>query len=390
MTPIRGVRVLEISSFITGPYAAMLLADLGADVIKIENPKGGDPFRTWSHGTYSPQFRAYNRGKRSLTLDLKSPRGIEVLHDLLTKTDVLIENFRPGTADRLGFGYAQLAERYPTLIYCSVTGFGETGPYRSRPSYDTVGQGYSGLLRLLLNTENPQPVGPAFSDCITGVFACYGILGALLAREQTGLGQKVELSMLSATLSFLIEPAVAYLSAGEVNDCFTRPRISQVYAAACADGKLLAIHLSSPPKFWQSLTDAIAMTDLRQDPRFATRENRIANYESLAAILADVLKQKPRTHWLELFERFDVPCTPVYDMSEVFADPQVKHAGLEIEYRHRDEGVTRSVRPAISFSRTGLEKVAAPPALGEHSKAILLELGYDADRIRRLSDDGVI
>jgi len=390
MTPIHGVRVIEISSFITGPYAAMLLADLGADVIKIENPKGGDPFRTWTHGSYSPQFRAYNRGKRSLTLDLKSPRGGEVLHDLLASADVLIENFRPGIAERLGFGYDALAARYPRLVYCSVTGFGETGPYRSRPSYDTVGQGYSGLLRLLLNTENPRPVGPAFSDCITGVFACYGILGALLAREQTGLGQKVELSMLSATLSFLIEPAVAYLSAGEVNDCFTRPRISQVYAAACADGKLLAIHLSSPPKFWESLADAIAMTELRRDSRFATREMRIANYESLAAILADVLKQKPRAHWLELFERFDVPCTPIYDMSEVFADPQVKNAGLEIEYDHPNEGVTRSVRPAVAFSQTPLEKAAPPPALGEHSEKILLDLGYDQDRIRRLRDEDVI
>jgi crotonobetainyl-CoA:carnitine CoA-transferase CaiB-like acyl-CoA transferase len=175
-----------------------------------------------------------------------------------------------------------------------------------------------------------------------------------------------------------------------VNDCFTRPRVSQVYAAACADGKLLAIHLSSPPKFWESLTEAIAMPDLRTDPRFATRETRIANYESLAAILGDVLKQKPRADWLEKFERFDVPCTPIYDMSEVFADPQVKHAGLEIEYRHSSEGVTRSVRPAVSFSRTELEKAAPPPALGEHSKAILLEFGYDSDRIRRLHDDGVI
>lgn len=390
MTPIHGVRVLELASFITGPYAAMLLGDLGADVVKIEHPKGGDPFRTWSRGSYSPQYRAYNRGKRSLTLDLKSPQGIEVLHDLLAKADVLIENFRPGTAERLGFGYEALAERYPKLIYCSVTGFGKTGPYRSRPSYDTVGQGYSGLLRLLMDADNPRPVGPAFSDCITGVFACYGILGALLAREKSGLGQKVELSMLSATLSFLIEPAVAYLSAGEVNNCFTRPRVSQVYAAACEDGKLLAIHLSSPPKFWDSLTEAIAMTDLRQDPRFADREKRIANYESLAAILGDVLKQKPRAHWLEKFERFDVPCTPIYDMSEVFADPQVKHAGLEIEYSHSQEGVTRSVRPAVSFSRTELEKGAPPPALGEHSKEILLELGYESDRIRSLQDEGVI
>lgn len=390
MTPIHGVRVLEIASFITGPYAAMLLGDLGADVVKIEHPKGGDPFRTWSRGSYSPQYRAYNRGKRSLTLDLKSPQGLEVLHDLLANADVLIENFRPGTAERLGFGYEALAGRYPRLIYCSVTGFGETGPYRSRPSYDTVGQGYSGLLRLLMDADNPRPVGPAFSDCITGVFACYGILGALLAREKTGLGQKVELSMLSATLSFLIEPAVAYLSAGEVNDCFTRPRVSQVYAAACADGKLLAIHLSSPPKFWESLTEAIAMPDLRSDARFSTRENRIVNYESLASILKNVLKQKPRADWLEKFERFDVPCTPIYDMREVFSDAQVKHSRLEVEYNHQTEGITRSVKPAIAFSRTELEKAAPPPALGEHSEAILSELGYDSDRIRRLTDQGVI
>ena len=390
MNPIQGIRVVEIANFITGPYAGMLLADLGAEVIKVEHPEGGDPFRAWSHGTYSPQFRAYNRGKRSLTLDLKSADGCKILHKLISQADVLIENFRPGIADRLGFGFSQLEKLNPRLVYCSVSGFGETGPYSARPAYDTVGQGYSGLLGMLTQAAQPRAVGPAFSDSITGVFACYGIMAALLAREKTGLGQKVELSMLSATLAFLVEPAVAYLSTGKIHDCFTRPRISQVFTSACADGKLLAIHLSSPAKFWESLTEAIQMPQLRDDPRFNTREKRIDNYESLAPIVERALKTKPRLHWLQEMERHDVPCTPIYDMSEVFDDPQLKHLGLEVEYHHSTEGTTKSVRPAITLSRTELEKVSPPPALGEHSEALLLALGYDSSELRLLRDKGVI
>jgi crotonobetainyl-CoA:carnitine CoA-transferase CaiB-like acyl-CoA transferase len=390
MTPIHGVRVVEIANFITGPYAGMLLADLGAEVIKVEHPNGGDPFRSWNHGTYSPQFRAYNRGKKSLTLDLKSARGSQILHELVSKADVLIENFRPGIADRLGFGFSRLEKLNPRLIYCSVSGFGETGPYRARPAYDTVGQGYSGLLGMLTQAARPRAVGPAFSDSITGVFACYGIMAALLARERTGLGQKVELSMLSATLAFLVEPAVAYLSTGKIHDCFTRPRISQVFASACSDGKLLAIHLSSPPKFWESLTDAIDLPELRRDPRFLTRDKRIDNYENLASIVENALKAKPRIYWLQQMERHDVPCTPIYDMSEVFEDPQLKHLGLEVEYQHPKEGPTKSVRPAITLSRTELEKVSPPPALGEHSEEIVRELGYDPAELRLLRQQGVI
>lgn len=205
-------------------------------------------------------------------------------------------------------------------------------------AYDTVGQGYSGLLGMLTQAEQPRAVGPAFSDSITGVFACYGILAALFARERTGLGQKVELSMLSATLAFLVEPAVAYLSTGKIYDCFTRPRISQVFTSACSDGKLLAIHLSSPVKFWESLTEAIRMPDLRDDPHFITRENRIDNYESLAPIVESALKTKPRNYWLQETESHDVPCTPIYDTSEVFDDPQLKHLGLEVEYQHPQRG----------------------------------------------------
>ena len=390
MNPIHGVRVVEIANFITGPYAGMLLADLGAEVIKVEHPQGGDPFRAWSHGTYSPQFRAYNRGKKSLTLDLKSAPGSKILHQLIAQADVLIENFRPGIADRLGFGFSQLEKLNPRLVYCSVSGFGETGPYSARPAYDTVGQGYSGLLGMLIQAEQPRAVGPAFSDSITGIFACYGIMAALLARERTGLGQKVELSMLSATLAFLVEPAVAYLSTGKIHDCFTRPRISQVFTSACSDGKLLAIHLSSPPKFWESLIDALGQPELRNDPRFMTREKRIDNYESLAPIVERALKNKPRIYWLQEMERYDVPCTPIYDMSEVFDDPQLKHLGLEVDYQHPTEGMTKSVRSAIRLSRTELEKVSPPPALGEHSEAIIRDLGYETAEIQLLREQGVI
>jgi crotonobetainyl-CoA:carnitine CoA-transferase CaiB-like acyl-CoA transferase len=388
--PLEGVRVLEVANFITGPYAGQLLADLGAEVIKIEEPQGGDPFRSWDKGSYSPHYCAYNRGKQSLTLNLRTKGGQEILNRLLPNADVLIENFRPGVADRLGIGYEQARTKNPRLIYCSISGMGKSGPYAARPAYDTVGQGLSGLLSMLMDVKAPRPVGPAFSDNLTGLFACYGILSALFAREHTGVGQLLEVSMLAATLNFLVEPAASYFATGESPGPHTRPRVAQVYAFTCSDGAAFAVHLSSPPKFWEALTDAIGRPELRQDPKFSTREDRIAHYDELQRILTDLFKVMPRQHWLDLLERFDVPCTPIYTMAEVFEDPQVRHLGLEVACQHPKMGSVRSVAPAVQLSDTRLSPSSAPPTLGEHTELILNQLGFDASTIQRLRQEDVI
>ena len=388
--PLEGVRVLEAANFITGPYAGQLLADLGATVIKIEEPKGGDPFRSWGKGSYSPHYCAYNRGKQSLTLNLRSSGGREIFERLIVGADVLIENFRPGVAGRLGIGYERVHGKNPRLIYCSISGMGQTGPYAARPAYDTVGQALSGLLSMLVDLEAPVPVGPAFSDNLTGIFACYGVLGALLAREKTGVGQLVEVSMLAATLSFLVEPATTYFATGESPGQYTRPRLAQAYAFICADGKALAVHLSSPPKFWEGLTQAIGRADLRDDPRFRTREDRVGNYAELRQILAELFKTKPRQYWLDRLEQADVPCAPIHTMREVFDDPQVRHLGLEVAFHHEKMGAVRSVGPAVQLSDMQVADTSAPPTLGEHTDAILRSLGYQPEAIARLRAEQVI
>ena len=385
-----GIRVLEVANFITGPYAGQLLADLGAEVIKIEDPHGGDPFRSWGKGLYSPHYCAFNRGKQSLTVNLRSEMGREILYRLIPDMDVLIENFRPGVTDRLGIGYDRVREINPRLVYCSISGMGQSGPYAQRPAYDTVGQGLSGLLSLLMDVSNPRLVGPAFSDSVTGIFACYGILGALLAREKAGRGQRVEVSMLSATLAFLLEPALSFLATGEIPGPHSRPRMAQVYAFTCSDGKAFVVHLSSPPKFWEALTSVANRPDLREDPRFLAREDRMANYEELQQTLAEIFRTEPRSFWLSRLEQFDVPYAPIYTMAEVFKDPQVQHLGLEVSYEHPNMGKIRSVAPPVTFSDTPTGKVNAPPTLGEHTEAILNRLGFNAGAIQRLRQEGAI
>jgi crotonobetainyl-CoA:carnitine CoA-transferase CaiB-like acyl-CoA transferase len=387
--PLKGVHVVEIANFITGPYAGQLLADLGAEVIKVEDPQGGDPFRAWGRRLYSPHFVAHNRNKRSLTLNLKHPRAMEVIDRLVRRADVLIENFRPGVADRLGIGYERVQQINPRLIYCSISGMGQSGPYAHRPAYDTVGQGLSGLLSLLLDPLDPRPIGPAFSDALTGIFATYGILGALYTRERTGEGQRVETSMLEATLGFLVEPFARYFALGEVPGPFTRPKMAQVYAFKCADGQALAIHLSSPPKFWEGLARAVGREDLINDPRFSNREARVQNYDQLRNELAAIFSTRTRDEWLHILEDADVPCTPIYTLDQVLNDPQVRHLNVEQVAEHPTEGRVRMIGYSVRFTRTQLDPPSPPPTLGEDNDAILAELGYSVEEIALLKHEGV-
>ena len=276
---LEGVRVIEQGTFITGPNAGMLLADLGAEVIKVEKPGSGDPFRAFKGSLYSPHFQTYNRNKRSVTLNTKEPEDLALFDQLIADADVYIQNFRPGTAERLGAGEERLRAINPELIYCSISGFGQDGPAAGRPAYDTVAQAASGFLGLLINPENPRVVGPAMADALTGFYAAYGILGALHERHRTGRGRAVDVSMLEAMCHFNLDAFTHYFAEGEVMTPYSRPSVSQSYVLECGDGKWIALHMSSPEKFWQGLANAIAWPDLLRDERFCTREKRIDHQE---------------------------------------------------------------------------------------------------------------
>lgn len=388
--PLAGVRVVELASYVTGPYATVLLAELGADVIKVEERTKGDPFRGWGTGGYSPTFRSVNRGKRSIGLNLHSAAGRKLLAKLIERADVLVENFRPGVADRLGAGAELARDHNPRLVYCSISGFGSSGPYRDRPGYDTVGQAMSGLLSVVTDLDEPRPPGISFSDHLTGLSACYGVLAALVGRSITGQGTLVETSLLQATTAFLAENATRYFDDGQVPTRATRAQIAQAYAFTAGDGLPFVVHLSSPAKFWHGLTEVIGRPDLRDDPRFAERSGRIANYPELEKLLAERFRTAPRAQWLRLLDEADVPAGPVNRLDEVFADPGVAHLGLVREIEHPVAGPMRLLGGPVRFEGQQEDAIAPPPLLGEHTEAVLTELGYDRPGIARLRWDEVI
>jgi len=389
--PLAGYRVIEAARFVTGPYAAQLLADLGADVVKIEDPEGGDPFRGWDErGGYAPMYHAFNRSKRSLTLNLRHPEGRVVIEKLVAQADVFIENFRPGVAEKLGIGYERLSALNPRLVYCSITGMGRDGPYAQRPSYDIVGQGLSGFLSLLVDLDDPKPVGPTFSDTLTGMFAGYGILAALHARVRTGKGQLVETSLLQATMGFMNEPFMTYFGAGKAPAATDRPRMSKVFTALCSDGLPIAIHLSSPQKFWRAFVTAAGRPDMIEDARFKTGRDQQKNWHIVHEILRPIFREKTRQQWFDILVAAEVPVAPIYRLDEALADPQVQHLDMIKKAVHPEKGEVSLVGFPVSLSATPMGPVRAPDTLGEHSDEVLREIGYSADEIARMRAEKLV
>ncbi len=379
MRALDGISVLEFASYVSGPYAGMMLADLGAEVIKIEPPGGGDPFRGWGAADYSATFGSLNRNKKSIVLDLKTEDGLSAALALVESADVVIENFRAGTMDRLGLGYEALSRANPRLIYTSITGFGPTGPYAARAGYDTVGQAMSGLMSVLTNLDEPEPMGISLSDHLTGMMAAYGILGALMARERTGRGQLVETSLLSATIAFLGENAARYFETGKSPTRETRARSAQVYAFVDAAGKGFVVHLSSPAKFWRGLTEVAGHPEWQEDQRFKTKRDRQENYRVLHGLLAAIFRTHPRDVWLRKLEEHDVPSAPIYTLDEVFADPQVAHLGLIRQVPHKKLGHVSLVGGGVTLSDTPAEITACAPDYGQHTDEILARIGRAKD-----------
>jgi crotonobetainyl-CoA:carnitine CoA-transferase CaiB-like acyl-CoA transferase len=368
---LSGIKVLEQGTFITGPAAGMFLADLGAEVVKVEQPGSGDPFRSFRGGLYSPHFQTYNRNKRSITLNPKLPDDAAVFDELVKESDVYIQNFRPGAAERLGAGEARLRALNPRLVYCAISGFGQTGPAANRPAYDTVAQAASAFLKLLVNPANPRVVGPAVADAMTGFYAAYGVMGALVERGRTGQGRKVEVSMLEAMCHFNLDAFTHYFSENEIMGPFSRPSVSQSYVLECADGLWIALHMSSPEKFWQGLANAIERPDLFQDPRFATREGRIAHQNEMIALLDGLFRARTRADWCARLESEDVPHAPMYDTREAMQDPQARHLQLEVSAPHPEGGEWRTIRSPVSFDGERPLEVTAPPLLGADNDAIV-------------------
>ena len=366
--PLRGIRIVEQGTFITGPCAGLMLADLGADVVKVESPTG-DPYRSYQGGQFSPHFQAYNRNKRSLGCDLKQAADRELFDRLIADADVYIQNFRPGTADRLGAGPERLHGLNPRLVYCSISGFGSSGPYVDRPSYDSVAQALSGFLSVVVDPERPRFLGPALADAITGIYAAYGVLGALFERSRTERGRVVEVSMLEAMAHFAVEPFAAYFALGTVPTSSDRPRLAQAHILRTGDGGLIAIHLSSLEKFWTGLLAALEAPEVGADPRCATRLLRIEHYEALGAELDARFRGRPTEHWAARLALHDVPFAPIHSVDAAVADPQARHLGLIVPV-DAPQTARHAVRPAVQFDGQRAASVRAAPLLGEQTARI--------------------
>ncbi len=367
---LKNFRVIELSTYITGPAAGMHLADLGADVIKVERPGTGDPFRAFKGGLYSPHYQTYNRNKRSIALDTKDPEDLAVLHDLVAGADVFIQNFRPGVAEKLGAGEDDLRRIRPDLIYCAISGFGTSGPAHDRPSYDTVAQAASGYLRLLIPPANPRVIGPAIADAVTGQYAALAILAALLERTQTGKGRRIDISMLEAMCHFNLDSFTHHFSVGEVMGPLSRPVVSQSYVFECADRKWVAIHLSSPTKFWEGLLQATGQQQLNEDLRFNERLERIKHQDDLIAHFTPIFRSDTRDAWCEKLLAAGVPHSPAYDSNEALEDPQARHLNIKISAPHPEMGEFTTVRAPYSFDGEPELDVLPPPVLDEHGEEI--------------------
>ena len=368
------IRVVELGTYITGPAASLHLADLGADVIKVERPGTGDPFRAFKGGLYSPHYQTYNRNKRSIALDTKLPADLAVLHELVATADVFIQNFRPGVAEKLGCGEDDLRKVNPSLVYCAISGFGQTGPSRDRPAFDTVAQAASGFLRLMTPPTNPRVIGPAIADAITGQYAAMGILAALLERTKTGKGRRLDISMLEAMTHFNLDSFTHYYSVGEVMGPLSRPVVSQSYTFECSDGKWIAIHMSSPTKFWEGLLEATGQKALNDNPRFSERLQRIEHQDDLIEIFTPVFKTRTRDGWCERLLQAEVPHSPAYDADEALLDPQAAHLQLAVPTEHPEMGSSTTVRAPYSFDGAPELDVSPPPTLNQHGDEIRAEL----------------
>ena len=392
--PLAGIRVLDLTSVVSGPLATMFLADQGAEVIKIE-PLGGDITRRSrqsisASGEFSALFVSSNRGKRSLALDLKRSEAAEIMRKLITNSDVLVQNFRPGTMERLGLGEPALRELNPRLIYVSISGVGESGPYAKKQVYDPIIQGLSGFADLQAEprTRRPQMIRTIVADKTTAIFAAQAITAALFARERTGEGQHIRLAMLDTMIAYLWPEAMTQYTVVGREATTVDPTARPDLIFETADGYITVGTISNSE--WQGFCAASGRPALAEDPRFNTPGGRAVNATERILLMAEIIKERPTAEWLQRLDANDVPSAPALRRNEVIANEQVLARELIVELNHPDIGLVRQPKPAARFDRTPARIQGPAPRIGEHSAAILAEIGLEPAEIKRLATEKVV
>jgi crotonobetainyl-CoA:carnitine CoA-transferase CaiB-like acyl-CoA transferase len=404
--PLGHVRVLELSRVLAGPWAAQTLADLGASVIKVEKPGAGDDTRSYappyaanrdgSQSSESAYFLSTNRGKRSVTIDFIHPEGQKLVQALAAKSDVVIENFKVDGLAKYGLDYPSLQPLNPGLIYCSITGFGQTGPYRHKPGYDFMIQGIGGLMSITGEPDQrpgggPMKVGVAVADIFTGLYAAIAILGALAHRDRTGGGQYIDLALLDTQVAVLANQAMNYLVTGVAPQRLgnAHPNIVPYQVFVASDGHII-VAVGNENQFAR-ICEVIGRSELASDARFATNASRVNNRDELIAILQGIFAARTMRDWLESLERAGVPCGPINTVADVFADPQVQARGLKLDLPHPSIGLVPSVANPIKYSATPISYSSAPPMLGADTDEILREMiGVPPEEIARLRKAGIV
>ncbi len=404
--PLAGIRILDLSRVLAGPWCSQLLADLGAEVIKVERPGAGDETRAWgppylkdaagNDTSEAAYYCAVNRNKQSLTLDLASADGQRIVRELAAKSDVLLENYKVGGLDKYGLDYASLAQINPRLVYCSITGFGQNGPWADRPGYDFIIQGIGGLMSVTGEADGrpgggPQKVGVALVDILTGLYAANAVQAALLEREKSGLGQRIDLALLDTEVACLANLALNYLCTGVSPKRMgnAHPNIAPYQVLPSADGHFI-VAVGNDGQF-RRLCEVMDLAALAADPHFATNADRVRHRAALDPLLEERAAQRGKRDWLAALEAAGVPCGPINSIGEAFAEPQLAAREMVVELPHPSAGAAKLVGNPIKLSRTPVEYRNAPPLLGEHSDAVLREvLGYGDDEIERLRAGGAI
>lgn len=392
--PLKDLLVLDLSRILSGPFATMTLADLGADVIKIEQPGQGDDTRQWGppfQGDEAAYFLAVNRNKRSLAVDLKSPEGLDVVRELARRADIVVENFRPGTAARLGLGYEELSRDNPGLVYASISGYGQTGPDALRPGYDAIAQARSGIMSVTGEADGPPVrVGVSSADLVAGMWATIGVLAALHEKQRTGNGQWVDISLLDGSVSWLTYVSSGYFASGEIPKRYgsAHPTIAPYQAFATADGFVMVA--VGNDGLWRRFAEALGDEELAADPRYASNPSRVAHRDTLIPGIEAVMRTRTTEDWVRTLDEAGVPVGPIQTVDQALADPQVLARGMVAELEHPTAGPMKVVGCPVRLTRTPASVRTAPPVLGQDTDAVLTSLGLGADRIRSLRSSGAV
>ncbi len=400
------IRVLDLSRVLAGPWCSQHLADLGAEVIKIERPGSGDETRAWgppylkdadgNDTTEAGYYLSCNRGKKSLTLDISTKEGQDIVRKLAAKSDVVLENYKVGQLKKYGLGYDELKIVNPKIIYCSITGFGQTGPWSHRPGYDFIIQGLGGLMSITGERDDlpgggPQKVGVAVTDLMTGMYSTIAILAALTHRDRTGVGQYIDMALLDVSVAMLANMNMNYLTSGQVPKRWgnAHPNVIPYQVFACSDGHII-VAVGNDSQF-RKFCEVLGQPTLSDDERFATNSNRIRNRDRLIPLLEPLMRTRSRDAWVEKFEAMGIPCGPINNIDQVFENPQVQARGIKVDIPHPLASTVPQVASPMRFSETPIEYRIAPPTLGQHSEYVLRELlGMQMDEIAKLRQSHVV